>query len=161
AGAQLAVISGLQFIACGRAYAQMPGLALVDDIQLARVLALEKKPGEQVIGIKPAKPANLQVARVPDAVSARQDRGVAEGAQPMLMLHAAHHAGYPDARGPRRQRRGALAGDLVDDGDDGRPRAGEAQPGDPGTKSREGLVLRPVPGPAGQPGRLGAVPELK
>ena len=51
--------------------------------------------------------------------------------------------------------------DLVDDGDDNGPRAGEAQPGDTGTECREHLVLRPVPGATGQPGRLSAVLELQ
>src|SRR6185437_7613041 len=42
AQAQLALVSGLQFVACERVDTQMPRLALVDDIELARLLALKR-----------------------------------------------------------------------------------------------------------------------
>ena len=113
------------------------------------------------IGVELAKPVDFQVARVASAMRARQHGGVAEGAKAVLVLHAAHHAGHPEAGSSRRQRGGELAGDLVHDGDDNGPRAGEAQPGDARTERREHLVLRPVPGATRQSGRLSAVLELQ
>ena len=126
---QLGVVSGLQFVARERVDAQMPRLALVDDIELACLLPFEEQPGKQIVLIEPAEPLHLQIARVSDAVRARQHGGVTEGAQPMLVLDATYHAGHPEARGSRRERRGELASDLVDHGDDRRPRTGEAQSG--------------------------------
>ena len=39
---QLSIVSGVQFVVRERVYAQMPGLPLVDNVELARLLPFEE-----------------------------------------------------------------------------------------------------------------------
>src|ERR1700753_1634248 len=95
AAGQLGIVGGLQPAPGGRADAQVPHLALVDDVDLARLLPLQQQPGQLPLGVKAAEPLHLHVAGVPGAVRAGEHGGVAERAQPVLMLDAPDQAGHP------------------------------------------------------------------
>ena len=73
----------------------MPRLALVDDIELARLLPFEKEPGQQIFPVEPAEPLHFHVAGEADAVGAWQHGGVTQRPEPMLMFNATCHASHP------------------------------------------------------------------
>ena len=157
---ELGVVSGLQFVARKRIDAQMPRLTLVDNIELACLLPFNKKPCKQIVPVESAEPLHFHIARVSDTVRTWQHGGVTERAETTLVLDATYNAGHPETRGTWRQRRGDLASDLVDNGDNYRPRTCKTQPGRPRTAPGP-----PAAAPSPEHGRAtrpaGAVLELQ
>ena len=104
----------------------MPRLALVDDVDLARLLAFPQQPFQGGGGAEPAEPGHLDVHRVPGAVRAGQGGRVPERAQPALLLDAPGQAGDPQ-RGCSGRGGGEVGGQPVEQGHRLRPGQGEAQ----------------------------------
>src|SRR5450432_79274 len=75
-------------VAHARPQADVPGLALVDDVDVPGGLALQQHLLQGGLGAEPAEPRHLHVRRVAHAVRAGQQRGVAERAQAALVLDA-------------------------------------------------------------------------
>src|SRR5258708_12953509 len=76
----------------------MPGLALVDDVDLAGPLPVEQKPAQDPVRMEAAVPLHLDISGIADAVRARQRCDVAERLQVQLVLHAPRHAADPQPR---------------------------------------------------------------
>jgi len=68
---QLRVVNAKQFVAYKRVDAKMPGLAFVDDIQLARLLPVKKDPGQQIVLIETPEPIHFHIAGETGAMGAR------------------------------------------------------------------------------------------
>ena len=105
----------------------MPGLPLVDDVDLTCLLLAEQQGLQRGPGAELGEPGHLDVHGVAHAVRAGQRRGVAQGAEPPLVLDAAGQAGHPQRRGPRPGLGGQGRGQLVQQQHRFRAGAGEAQ----------------------------------
>lgn len=66
----------------------MPRLALVDGVDLARLLTFGQQSFQRGSGAEAAEPGHLDVHRVSDAVRAGQGGGIPECTQPPLLLDA-------------------------------------------------------------------------
>ena len=104
----------------------MPRLALVDGVDLARLLAFGQQSFQRGRGAEAAEPGHLDVHRVADAVRAGQGGGVPECAQPALLLDAPGQAGDPE-RGGCGRGGGEVGRQPVEQVDHLRPGQGEAQ----------------------------------
>ncbi len=123
----------------------MPGLSLVDDVNLAGALPVEQKPAQDPVRMEAAVPLHLDVSGVADAVRARQQCDVAERLQVQLVLDAPRHAGDPQRRGSVRRNLFELVGDVVEPGHQLRPGLRQPEP----CGARRAAWQRP---PLGRPG---------
>ena len=127
-------------MSASRADADMPGLALVDDVDVPGALQIKKQALQHGVGAELAEPRHLEVGGITDAVRARQRGGIPQRPQVPLMLHAARQAGDPQRRRAGRGERRELVGDLVQDG--GRLRADAREPEARGAGRRLGQARR-------------------
>ena len=135
--------------------AHVPGLALVDHVDVPDRLPVQQHLLQGAMRPEPAEPRHLDVGRVADAVRAGQQGGVAEGAQPALVLDAAGQAGDPQRRRAARRQRSANCAAIWFSS----ATAAGAAPG-PATRPRSSARGRAARAarPSGRPGRRATRP---
>jgi len=137
----------------------VPGLALVDQVDVAVLQPAEQHLLQRDVRAPPPEPRHLDVGGEAAAVRARQHRGVAERAQVGLLGHAPGEAVDPEPPGARGRVLGELGRALVEQRHGLRPAQRQPQAGSPRGPLRRQPPRRRGRRPAAEGGRLAPVVE--
>lgn len=139
----------------------VPGLILVDHVDLAGLLPLDDEVAQHQVRVESAEPVHFDVGTVANAVRARKRGDIAERAQVTLVGHTPGKAGHKKSWSPGWGIPRKVCGDVIEEQYQLWSGAVDRQARGTWCTARSGVPLGDPKRPAGQRGRLEAIGEVQ